>query len=156
MVVHFISFLHQHATFAVLCFLALAYSLRVAYCVRQGLLWMCQAFLVGVIAASGAALAAELSGLPGIAASGIAGVCGWIAFGLVPKRSRHIPKSVRRQVIQKHIRKKGSYNPQKHHLDHRVPFSKGGSHTADNLRVISKRRNLKKGARMPSFREAFF
>jgi hypothetical protein len=64
------------------------------------------------------------------------------------RRSRHIPASEKRAVIARH-RKKGNYDPKTHHIDHIQPFSKFGSHTADNLRVVPKEKNLKKGARLP-------
>jgi hypothetical protein len=68
------------------------------------------------------------------------------------RRSRSIPASVRRAVIARDL-KGEEYDPNKHHLDHVWPFSKGGSHTADNLRVIARRKNLQKGARRPRLRE---
>jgi 5-methylcytosine-specific restriction endonuclease McrA len=64
------------------------------------------------------------------------------------KRSRHIPKSVKRAVIARDL-KHDQYDPAKHHIDHVYPFSRGGSHTTDNLRVIAKTKNLKKGAKRP-------
>src|SRR5206468_177105 len=68
------------------------------------------------------------------------------------KRSRYIPKSTRRAVIARDL-KGENFDPQKHHVDHVWPFSRGGSHTMDNLRVIEKKRNLRKGARRPKIRE---
>jgi len=67
-------------------------------------------------------------------------------------RSRHIPKSVKRAVIARDL-KDQEYDSSKHHIDHVWPFSRGGSHTADNLRVIEKKKNLKKGAKRPRMRE---
>jgi hypothetical protein len=63
-------------------------------------------------------------------------------------RSRYIPAKIRRAVIARDLGKK-RYNPSKHHIDHRWPFSRGGSHTMDNLRVVERARNLKKGAKRP-------
>ena len=40
-----------------------------------------------------------------------------------------------------------------HQIDHIVPVSRGGDNSIENLRVISRDRNLKKGARMPSLRD---
>ncbi len=68
------------------------------------------------------------------------------------RRSRYISKSVRRAVIARDL-KDEQYDARKHHIDHVWPFSKGGSHTADNLRVIAKRKNLKKGAKRPRLRD---
>ena len=80
-------------------------------------------------------------------------VAGFVALVLFGKwqgkrRSRHIPKSIKRAVIARDL-KDEEYDPTIHHLDHLWPFSKGGSHTTDNLRVIAKKRNLKKGAKRP-------
>jgi hypothetical protein len=84
----------------------------------------------------------------------IAGFAALIFFsrGRSRKRSRHIPKSVRRAVIARDL-KGEAFDPAKHHIDHVWPFSKGGSHTSDNLRVIEKKKNLKKGAKRPRMRE---
>jgi hypothetical protein len=68
------------------------------------------------------------------------------------RRSRHISKSVKRAVIARDL-KGEEYDSAKHHIDHVWPFSKGGSNTTDNLRVIEKERNLKKGAKRPRMRE---
>ena len=68
------------------------------------------------------------------------------------KRSRYIPKSVKRAVIARDM-KDEDYDPSKHHIDHVWPFARGGSHTSDNLRVIEKKKNLKKGAKRPKMRE---
>lgn len=68
------------------------------------------------------------------------------------RRSRHYSKSVRKAVIARDL-KGEAYDSTKHHIDHVWPFSKGGSHTTDNLRVISKEKNLKKGAKRPKMRE---
>ena len=68
------------------------------------------------------------------------------------KRSRYIPKATRRAVIARDL-KGEDYDPQKHHIDHVWPFSRGGSHTVDNLRVIEKKKNLRKGAKRPRIRE---
>ena len=67
------------------------------------------------------------------------------------KRSRYISKSVKRAVIARDLQEE--YDSAKHHIDHVWPFSKGGSHTTDNLRVIEKKKNLKKGAKRPRMRD---
>jgi hypothetical protein len=67
------------------------------------------------------------------------------------KRSRYISTSVKRVVIARDL--KEEYDSAKHHIDHVWPFSKGGSHTTDNLRVIEKKKNLKKGAKRPRMRD---
>jgi hypothetical protein len=85
----------------------------------------------------------------------ISGMAGLAAFGFRKKktrRTRHISKSVKRAVISRDL-KGETYDSTRHHIDHVWPFSKGGSNTADNLRVIPKERNLKKGAKRPRMRE---
>jgi hypothetical protein len=84
----------------------------------------------------------------------IAGFVSMIFFGRWQgqKRSRYIPKSTRRAVIARDL-KGEKFNSQKHHVDHVWPFARGGSHTADNLRVIDKKKNLQKGAKRPRMRD---
>lgn len=36
-----------------------------------------------------------------------------------------------------------------HHVDHRIPLSKGGAHHPDNLQILTASDNLKKGNRLP-------
>lgn len=68
------------------------------------------------------------------------------------KRSRHIPKSIRKAVIARDL-KGARFSSRRHHIDHIWPFSLGGSHTLDNLRVMDKKKNLKKGAKRPPFED---
>lgn len=68
------------------------------------------------------------------------------------KRSRYIVRATRRAVIARDL-KGEPYDASEHHIDHVWPFSKGGSNTSDNLRVIEKGKNLKKGAKRPRMRE---
>jgi hypothetical protein len=84
----------------------------------------------------------------------IAGFIALIFFGRwqARRRSRHIPKSVKRAVIVRDLADE-EYDPSKHHIDHVWPFSKGGSHTPDNLRVIAKKKNLQKGAKRPRMKD---
>jgi hypothetical protein len=84
----------------------------------------------------------------------IAGFVALIAFGRWQgkKRSRYIPRSTRRAVIERDL-KGEKFDREKHHIDHVWPFSRGGSHTTDNLRVIEKKKNLRKGAKRPRLRD---
>jgi len=84
----------------------------------------------------------------------IAGVSALILFARWQgkKRSRYISRATRRAVIARDL-KSEHYDPLKHHIDHVWPFSRGGSHTTDNLRVIEKKKNLKKGAKRPRMRD---
>ena len=84
----------------------------------------------------------------------IAGFVALVFFGQLQgkKRTRYIPKATRRAVIERDM-KGEKFDAEKHHIDHVWPFSKGGSHTTDNLRVIEKKRNLRKGAKRPRMRD---
>lgn len=90
-----------------------------------------------------------------IGRSPVESILGGILIAIVvnqwmPGRSRHIPASVKRRKIAEYERTTGEkYNPRKVELDHVIPFSKGGSHTEDNLRIVEKRKNRSKGARSP-------
>jgi hypothetical protein len=68
------------------------------------------------------------------------------------KRPRYIPKATKRAVIARDL-KGEKFDPKRHHVDHVWPFSRGGSHTTDNLRVIEKKKNLQKGAKRPRMRD---
>lgn len=71
-----------------------------------------------------------------------------------PKQERRIPTAVRREVIARDLLSKGlKWDPAKHHIDHVVPFSRGGDHSPRNLRVIEKQKNLRKGGKMPRVRD---
>ena len=67
------------------------------------------------------------------------------------KRTRRIRSSVRRAVIERDLIT--GEDPRDYHLDHRMPFSRGGSNTVDNLRLLPKRENLRKGRRLPRLRD---
>jgi HNH endonuclease len=85
----------------------------------------------------------------------LSGFAALVVFGVRKqrfRRSRYIPKSVERAVIARDL-KGEKYDGKKHHIDHVWPFARGGSHTTDNLRVIAKKKNLKKGAKRPRMRE---
>jgi hypothetical protein len=87
--------------------------------------------------------------------TGIESLLGGIVAALIvnqwmPGRSRHIPASVRRRTIAEYELRTGKkFNPRKQELDHEVAFSKGGSHTEDNLRVVERRENRSKGSKSP-------
>jgi hypothetical protein len=69
-----------------------------------------------------------------------------------PNRTRRIPKHIRRAVIERDM-KGQQFDPTQHHLDHIIPFSKGGDHSLTNLRVVNKTENTRRGARMPNWKE---
>jgi hypothetical protein len=111
-----------------------------------------------------------LGGLTGIAyylwrgkASGYSVQAYILLFGfgallfLPGKRSRYIPAAVKREVIARDFKgREHEYDPRKHHLDHKWAFSRRGGHTTDNLRVIDKQANLKKGKKRPGLWDMFF
>jgi hypothetical protein len=66
-----------------------------------------------------------------------------------PRRSRYVARSEKRKAIARFERSGKRYDPKKHHIDHVVPYSRGGSSKADNLRVLEKERNLAKSDRSP-------
>ncbi|MGH8612038.1 MAG: HNH endonuclease [Gammaproteobacteria bacterium] len=69
---------------------------------------------------------------------------------LWPKRSRRIPNKVRRRVRARWEVETGKkFNSKQYELDHMIPFSKRGSHTEDNLNVVERKKNRKKGAKSP-------
>jgi HNH endonuclease len=89
----------------------------------------------------------------------LAGLRGWwvqyVAMALcapflrpIPKlkRTRGIPKAIKRAVIQEHVARTGRL-AEDDEVDHIVPFSKGGGHTKDNLRVVPRKVNREKGSR---------
>lgn len=71
---------------------------------------------------------------------------------LSTKPSRRIPKHIRDAVIARDLRGK-RFNGRKHHIDHIVPYSRDGECSVDNLRVVDKTTNLKKGNRLPTIGE---
>ena len=66
-----------------------------------------------------------------------------IAAGFVlvrpPERSRRIPPYVRRAVVARDLTGT-SFDPEIHHIDHIVPFSRGGDNSIQNLRQGPSRR----------------
>jgi hypothetical protein len=85
--------------------------------------------------------------------------CGVVAAALVraKSRSRHIPARIKREVIARDFKgREDEYDSRKHHIDHKWAFARGGGNTHDNLRVIDKKKNLKKGAKRPGLIDMFF
>jgi hypothetical protein len=65
-------------------------------------------------------------------------------------RKRYTPARVKRIAKAKFELETGvKFNPKKHEFDHEIPFSRGGSNTRDNIRVVEKRLNRSKGNRTP-------
>jgi hypothetical protein len=127
---------------------------RVIYAAREGIAWTLGAAARGAIGFMLAAAFLPRMGLMPQDATVAALVIAGVAVAMMKPRGRYIPAKVKRAVIARDL-KGEKYNPKKHHLDHVWPHSKGGSNTGDNLRVISRKANLKKGAKKPSIGDLF-
>jgi len=122
--------------------------------VRQGIFWWLQILFwgaLGVFAINAISVASRNPALQRFSAFGAG-----LGFLIVKQRSRHIPACERRKVIARFERSGKKHNSRKHHLDHRVAFARGGSNTADNLRVLDKKENLRKGKKAPRLRDWFW
>jgi hypothetical protein len=108
-------------------------------------------FLVAFVVLT--ALRVQVEPKPSQVISGVIAFCFFVRWQGA-KRSRYIPKATKRAVMNRYAKETGEeYDPKKHHIDHRWPHSRGGSNTQDNLRVVEKGKNLKKGARRPKLRD---
>jgi hypothetical protein len=82
----------------------------------------------------------------------VLGIAAGFVFIRPPNRTRVIPTRIKRAVITRDL--KGlAFDPKLHHIDHIVPYSRGGDNSKANLRVTSNTANLRKGARMPRWKE---
>lgn len=82
-------------------------------------------------------------------------LAGGLGFLFVKPRSRYIRASDRRKAIARYERSGRKYDPQKHDIDHRWAFAKGGSNRADNLRVLDRSTNRRKRKKDPRLRDWF-
>jgi hypothetical protein len=129
------------------------YWLRAFRLAREGVLSLIGSFAIGVLIFIVGAQVLVAAGVKRDDAPLIAGLVGGAYFlKSRNRRSRYIPASVKRAVIARDLKGK-RYNSAKHHIDHVWPYSRGGSNTIDNLRVIEKEKNLQKGARRPALRD---
>lgn len=79
---------------------------------------------------------------------------GWLEWhlfrGIDPRRRERMDQQVRAAVIERDGYVcgicSGDVEPADVHLDHVIPYSRGGPTTVDNLRVTHSRCNLKRGA----------
>ncbi|MGD0143771.1 MAG: HNH endonuclease signature motif containing protein [Rhizomicrobium sp.] len=84
----------------------------------------------------------------------------WIAAAVIfilksaVARSRYIPAGVKRAVIARDL-KGEPFDKDKYQFDHIWPFHLGGSNTVDNLRIIPRMDNQRKGRRRPTWDEIF-
>lgn len=122
---------------------------------RQVLWWYVRRFLCFFCSFIGISYAAKLFGLRGWWVHYIALALPFsFFFTIAPRRSRWIPLKTRQGVIERFEKRTGvRYDAQVHHIDHKVPFAKGGGHTMDNLRVVPASINRRKGGRLPNLRD---
>lgn len=142
----------------VAAFVVVLYWLRALRLAREGvrrfLLNVFYALAAVYLVGSGFFMVSHLQGGPAPSVVMLAGGFIFLAGGIRAlrnrprRRSRNIPKRIRQAVIARDLKGK-QFDPAKHHIDHRWPFSRGGSHTTDNLRVIEKKANLQKGSKRP-------
>ena len=99
-------------------------------------------------------LAQYIPPIEAIVAGGFVGLgAGWL-FVKHPSRSRRISKTVHAKVIERDLTSKGlKWDSTKHHIDHVMPFSRGGDNSIRNLRVTEKLKNLSEGRKLPRFRD---
>lgn len=79
-----------------------------------------------------------------------------LVLGGSRRRSRYIPTRVKRQALAKFFldhyshaeRARKPLRLKDYEFDHIVPFSRGGCNEIDNIRVIPKKENRRKGNRM--------
>jgi hypothetical protein len=138
-------------------FVLLFYAWQVARRMKRRIVFTLKRILIG----EGALVCCELI-LPhygytqnqAMAMGFVSGVAAGFLFVKSRSTSRRIPKRIRQAVIARDL-KGEKFDPRQYHIDHRVPFSRGGDHSMANLRVKPKEENLAKGARMPRFRDLF-
>lgn len=133
--------------FAAVVFFFLLVSIRRR---REAIRHKIRSVLIVEAAYIGTAVLLAKVGRPAVEAVLAGIVVALIVDRLLPARSRHVPGSVRRRKVAEFEMRTGEkFDSQKHELDHEVPFSRGGSHTLDNLRVVEKRVNRAKGRKSP-------
>src|SRR4051794_6975875 len=73
-----------------------------------------------------------------------------VVFVRPPKQTRYIPVKVRKAVLRRDLGQERRNDSRLHAIDHRVPYSKGGENTVNNLRVLGRVENARKRDRMPT------
>jgi hypothetical protein len=130
---------------------------RNAYGKRHWIAWNVARFVVLLLAVVGVRTLASVIGLRGWWVKYVAvGLATPAYFALEWKRTRRIPAAMRREIIQEWEARTGrQFDPQVYEIDHKVPFAKGGWHTIDNLRVVRRDANRRKGHREPALEDWF-
>jgi hypothetical protein len=130
---------------------------RNAYGRRHWVAWHVARFMICCVAALTILILAKEIGLRGWWVQ-------YVAIGLAApayhawhwKRSRWIPLATRRRVIEKWERRTGKvFDSKVYEIDHKIPFAKGGWHTIDNLRVVRRDDNRRKGNNEPTLGDWF-
>jgi hypothetical protein len=118
---------------------------------REGIKHRLHRTIVGELAYVGVAAYLATQHVPPIAAIAIGILAGFAVQELfVAPRSRHIRASEKRKAIARHERKTGrKYDPKADEFDHEIAFARGGSGTADNLRIRTRAENRRKGKKSP-------
>lgn len=127
---------------------------RIIRATSGGLFWTLQGLFAAILVTIMVATFLSFSGSAGDLAVTMGFLAGIGAFVMRPKRSRYIRREVRRQVIARAL-KGEAFNPKRRHIDHIWPHSRGGSNSADNLQVVERQANLKKGKKLPLLRDLF-
>jgi hypothetical protein len=133
------------------------YVYQIASRKRQRIRYKIKRSIVALVLYGVAASILIHQGLPPVEViliSALAGMgCAWLLVS-PPRHDRRISAAVRRAVIARDLTSKGlKWDPARHHIDHIVPFSRGGDNSVRNLRVMEKQKNLLKGGKMPGFRD---
>jgi hypothetical protein len=133
----------------------LYYALQVGRRRKGEVSFRLRRLVVGLIAYAGGAFIAIQTGHTPLESVAFAIPLGLaVSFFLVrpPSRNRVLPRHIRKAVIKRDL-KGGDFDATIHHIDHIVPYSKGGDHSMSNLRVLPKKENLKRGAKMPKMKD---
>lgn len=143
-------------TFAFLAAVAIVVA-RNCYGKRHWIAWRAARFVVLIAAVLGILVLARVIGLRGWWLRYVAiGLATPVYFALEWKRSRRIPATKRRRVIERWEARTGKqFDARIYEIDHKVPFAKGGWHTMDNLRVVRRDANRRKGHREPTLEDWF-
>lgn len=142
-----------HIVVAIVVLIITWYLYQIASRKKGRILFKFKRLIVGEVCYIGAGFVLAKQRLPLVEAVGFSMLVGLGCAVLLVKKppsDRRIPKALRRQVIARDLTSKGlKWDPARHHIDHVVPFSRGGDNSLRNLRVIEKGRNLRKGGKMP-------
>ena len=129
-----------------LAFVGILYAMLAIRSAREGIRQFVRTFVISYLSflIAIAFLATQKPTMPNPAKFACSVIVGAIVMSFIPGRSRYIPRSERRKI-------KGHGG----HIDHIWPYWLGGSNTADNLRRISAKRNLRKGGKLPKLWDWF-